>query len=553
MKFPKLFKDLKGYNLDKFKLDLNAGIVTGIVAIPLSLALAIATGNAAGVEIKPIIGLYTAAIAGMVAAVFAGSQYNVSGPAAAMVPILGAVIKQYGLSALPMIGMIAGFILILFGIFKIGSFIKYIPLSVTLGFTAGIAITLFFGQLNSFLGLKGVPNAEHFHEKVEATFSHLSTINIPTILIGLLALSILILLPKVKRFSKIPPSLVAVTLTTALVYFGSKYLPSLHLDQVVTISEKYGKIGLGFPPVKYAFDFHHIPDYIAPALKIAFLISIESLLCAVVADKMTKNRHNSNQELIAQGIANIITPMFSGIPATAVIARTGTAIKNGAQTRIAAFIHAAFVLLFLLLLASLGNEIPLSVLSAVLFITAWKISEQKEIRHLVHIAPKSDILVLFLTLILTVFLDLTIAVGAGMFLMILFIFRKLSTIHASELHEDSEYVGEAVRRMLIKNHDLQLINLEGNLSMGAAGDLRLKVKLREDSKHIIIRLREIHHVDLSGLEALDSFIEYLKEQNKKVYLVSINRRILFKMLKYKVDTKVDGIFENTKVLVRKFS
>lgn len=545
----KTFSDLKNYNFQKFKSDLSAGLVTGIVAIPLSLALAIATGEAAGVEIPPIVGLYTAAIAGITAAIFAGSSFNVSGPAAAMVPILGSVIKENGLDALPLIGLIAGVILIIFGIFKVGTFIKYVPLSVTLGFTAGIAITLFFGQLNSFLGLTGIHNHEHFHEKVVETFKHLDTVNFTALAIGLLSLAILILLPKIKLLSKIPPSLISVILTTSIVYFGAKTFSSL--DGVTTIADKYGEIKLGFPPVR-SIEFTNILDYIAPALKIAFLISIESLLCAVVADKMTKSRHNSNQELIAQGIANIAVPFLSGITATAVIARTGTSIKSGAKSRIAALLHGLLVLTFLMVLAPVGSKIPLTVLSSILFMTAWKISEQKEIRHFMKIAPKSDLGILFLTMFLTVFLDLTIAVGVGMFLAILFIFKRLSTIHITEYKEDDDFISERLKKVLGKHKDLQFLNLEGNLSMGAAGTLSHKIKINPETKKVIIRLREVHHIDLSGLEALKDLIADLKASGVKVYLSSVNKRVLYKILRFHLDSEIEEIFENSNVLVKAF-
>lgn len=544
----KIYNDLKGYNLEKFKSDLTAGITTGIIAIPLSLALAIATG------VPPIYGLYTAAIAGFLAAVFAGSPYSVSGPAAAMVPILAGVINQYGLDALPLIGVIAGVFLILFGLLKIGTFIKYVPLSVTLGFTAGVAIVLFFGQLNSFLGLTGIHNHEHFHEKTLETFRHLYTINWQTVLIGLLSLAILLTLPKIKQLSKVPPSLISVIVCTSIVYFGAKYFPHLGLDGVTTIADKYGAIKVGFPPIRMVSvnSLSDILTYVSPAVKIALLISIESLLCAVVADKLTKTRHLSNQELISQGIANVITPFFSGIPATAVIARTGTIIKSGAKSRIASMIHALLVLTFVMVIAPVGSKIPLTVLSSILFITAYKISEQKEIRTLVKKAPKSDILVLFLTMFLTIFLDLTIAVGIGMFFSVLFIFKRLSTVYAHEVHEDDDFVSEDVKKFLSKNKDAQFVNLEGNLSMGAAGTLKTNVELKENTKKVIIRLREVHHIDLSGLEALESFIHELKESGKEVYLTSVNRRILYKILKFNLDKDVAGIYENSKVLVKSF-
>lgn len=308
--------------------------------------------------------------------------------------------------------------------------------------------------------MSGIHNEEHFHEKVLQTIQHLNTAHLPTILTGIFSLGILISLPYIKQLSKIPPSLVSVIVCTALVYF----LP--YFDSVKTIADQYGAIQLGFPPFKM-LAFNSIGSLIGPAFQVAFLIAIESLLCAVVADKMTKTRHQSNQELISQGIANMVTPFFTGIPSTAVIARTGASIKNGAKSRIASIIHAIVVLVFLLIIAPLGSKIPLTVLSSILFITAWKISEQKEIRHLIHRAPKFDLAILFLTLILTVFLDLTIAVGVGLVLSALYVFRKVSVLQTDVIDFDGRFAHIEFKKLMEKHPDLEIVSLEGNLSMGA--------------------------------------------------------------------------------------
>ncbi len=533
------YSDLKGYNIDKFKADLNAGLVTGIIAIPLSLALAIATG------VPPIWGLYTAAVAGFIAAVFAGSRFSVSGPAAAMVPILAGIIALYGVSALPVIGVMAGIILIAFGLLKLGSFIRYVPLPVTLGFTSGVAIVLFFGQLNSFLGLTGIQKEETFLAKTIQTFTHLNTANLYSIGIGLFSLAILIIFPKIKQLSKIPPSLVSVVFCTAIVYFVPAF------DSVKTIADQYGAIKVGFPPFQM-LAFNNIASLIGPAFTVAFLISIESLLCAVVADKMTRTRHNSNQELISQGISNIITPFFTGIPSTAVIARTGTSIKNNAQSRIASILHALVIFGFLLFIAPLGSKIPLTVLSTVLFITAYKISEQKEIRNLLHKAPKFDLAVLFITLGLTVFLDLTIAVGVGLVLSALYVFRKVSVLHVDVIDFEGRFKHVQFKKMIEKNKDLEILSLEGNLSMGASNALSDKVKLNTETTKIVLRMREVHYMDLSGLESLEFFIDDMKKNGKQVYLSSVNKRILKVLEKFKITEKVDGIFENSNVLAKSF-
>ncbi len=526
----KIWFDLRHYSLDTFKDDLLAGLVTGIVAIPLSLALAIATG------VPPVWGLYTAAVAGLVAAFFSGSRFSVSGPAAAMVPILAPIITLYGIDNLPIIGLIAGLMLIFLGIVGFGSMIKYVPAAVTYGFTAGIAVVLFCGQLNSFLGLHGIVAEERFHLKVLETLKHLHTIDPPTLIIGLVALVILLGLPYLRGFSKVPPSLAAVIVCTVIAIL----FPYFH--GVATIETAFGQIALGFPPITIPHVSGDLLRLVVPAFKIAFLISIESLLCAVVADKMTRTRHRPNQELVAQGIANLFTPFFSGIPATAVIARTGTNIKNGAKTRISSVIHALFVLLFLLVIAPLGSKIPLTVLAAVLFITAWKISEYHAIKKLTSLAPRTDLVVLYGTFFLTVFWDLTIAVGVGLFLAALLVFRKLSTIYAEDITPETIYVSEYVRGVLKKRHDIQLVNLEGNLSMGFGDSLLTFFQIHEDTKHLILRFREVHMIDLSGLESLEDLIRTAHTRGIKVYMTSFNKRVMPYIHRYRLDKEVAGIY-----------
>jgi SulP family sulfate permease len=538
-KLSNIFPDLVNYNFDKFKSDLGAGIVTGIVAIPLSLALAIATG------VPPVWGLYTAAIAGMIAAVFAGSRYSVSGPAAAIVPVLSAIILKYGIEAMPSIALVTGIALIVISLFKLGNLIKYVPLSVTLGFTAGIAVLIFFGQVNKFLGLSGIEDHPHFHADFMETLKHLYTISWPTALLGFISLGIMLAIPKLKYISKIPASLpVAI-----LAILASQYIP--FFDSVNTIKDAYNEIPLGLPMLTLP-DIDTMFKVLPSGLQLAFLICIESLLCAVVADKMTKTKHSSNQELFSQGLANIATAFFSGISATAVIARTGTSIKNGARTRVASFVHAVFVLIFILVLAPVGSLIPLTTLSAILFITAWKISEHKEIGKIIDNAPRNDVLILLLTFLLTVFLDLTVAVGVGVFLAALLIFKNLSTLNAEELHEDSDYASEDLQKFLHKNHNLKLLNLEGNLTMGSAHSMSELFTVEEDTKYIVFRMREIHYIDISGLEALESTIHGLKQKGIKVYLTSVNTRLKKPLDKFGILDEVDQIFKSTEEMITSF-
>lgn len=530
--FSRNYADLKDYSTSRFSADLGAGLVTGIVAIPLSLALAIATG------VPPVYGLYTAAIAGITASVLGGSRFSVSGPAAAMVPILAAIVNEHGVKALPAIGLFAGIFLIIMGIGKLGKLVQYVPLPVVLGFTAGVALTIFTGQLNGFLGLTGIHPEEHFHEKFAQTVTHVNTVNPYTVIIGVLALTLLIVIPKIGPIKKLPASLFAVILTTLIVALVPAF------NSVKTIAQIYGTIPTGLH-FNIEFSFDNWPALIQSAFKVAFLIGVESLLCAVVADKMTKTRHNSNVELVAQGVANLVSPLFGGIPATAVIARTGTSIKSGATSRLAGIIHGLVVLIFIVFLAKIGSLIPIPTLAAVLFITAWKISEQKEIRHLFHVAPKADLAILLLTFGLTVFIDLTVAVAFGMVMAMLLFFKNSSTIHAEHLDLKSEYTSDELSKILKKHKNLMFINLEGNLTMGAAHTLLDQIQLNKNTDTLVLRFREVHSIDLSGLESLRDLVEQLHKKEIKIIFTSMNPSIHKKITHYGLDHAADVVYPRT--------
>lgn len=405
--FKRRMPDLATYSKQSFGQDLSAGITVGIVALPLSLALAIATG------VPPILGLYTAAIAGFMAALFSGSPYSVSGPAAAMVPILAAIIQQHGLKELPYITILAGLFLGLFALIGVGKYIHKVPESVVLGFTAGVAIVIFVSQLNNFLGLSGLTPHEHFAGRLADTVAHIPTINLPTVLLGVAALLIIVFAHRLRYIGKIPATLIAVICTTLV----SLALPFFH--STATLGSVYGALPVGIPAfILPQLDLGHLlhKELWIPALQIAGLIAVESLLCAVVADKLTKKRHQSNQELAAQAVANLSSAMFGAMPATGVIARTGTIIKSGAVSRLASIVHALVVLAFIAALAPFAAHIPLTVLSAVLLVTAVKISEYKEVARFVRKKNWQLGSVLIVTLTLTVFADLIVGVGAGLVL-----------------------------------------------------------------------------------------------------------------------------------------
>ncbi len=397
--------DVIGYSKQSFLHDVGAGLTVGIVALPLSLALAIATG------VPPILGLYTAAIAGFVAAFFSGSAYSVSGPAAAMVPILAAIIQQHGLGELPYITILAGLFLLLFAALGIGRFIHKVPESVVLGFTSGVAVVLFAGQLNTFFGLHGLAPHESFGGKLLETITHLFTLSLPTLAVGLFTVAIIVYWRHVPRIGKVPSTLVAVLAATLVALGLSAYMP------IATLGSAYGQLPLGLPSfISFAPSHLFHSELWLPALEVAGLVAIESLLCAVVADKLTRKKHLSNQELFAQGLGNLAVATVGSLPSTAVIARTGTIIKNGAKSRVASLVHALVVLAFVGALAPLAANIPLAALSAVLLVTAIRIAEFKNIARFVQQKTWRLNTVLGLTMLLTIFTDLATGVVAGLLL-----------------------------------------------------------------------------------------------------------------------------------------
>jgi SulP family sulfate permease len=401
--------ELVGYSKQKFLHDLGAGVTVGIVALPLSLALAIATG------VPPILGLYTAGFAGFLAALFSGSAYSVSGPAAAMVPILAAIIKEHGLGELPYIGILAALFLMLFAAVGIGRYIRKVPESVVLGFTSGVAFVLFAGQLNTFLGLHGLTAHDDFGSKFFDTISHLLTLSLPTVAIGLMSLAIIIFWPRVPRLGKIPATLVAVLVTTLVALGASSFI------QIATLGSAYGQLPLGLPALTSFSPGHFLHGELwFPAFEIASLVAVESLLCAVVADKLTKKQHMPNRELFAQGVGNVAAAMVGGIPSTAVIARTGTIIKSGAKSRVASLVHALVVLAFIVALAPLAAYVPLATLSAVLLVTAIKIAEVKTIHQFIREKTWHLNAVLATTMLFTIFVDLVTGVASGLILHLAF-------------------------------------------------------------------------------------------------------------------------------------
>lgn len=397
---PKLIDTLKTYSGKKLVNDLVAGLIVAIIALPLSIALAIASG------VSPEKGLYTAIVAGFVIALFGGSAVNISGPTAAFATIVAGIVAQYGTDGLVLATLMAGVLLILMGICHVGSLIKYIPHTITTGFTAGIAVTIVVGQLKDFLGLTypAGTNAIETTEKLSAVISSIGTLNWQALLVGCIGLAILILWPKVSK--KIPGSLIAVVVGVLVVKFTGL--------QVNTIGDLY-TISRDLPTLSVpSLSLSSIAPLISSAFTIAILAGIESLLSCVVSDGMIGDKHNSNTELIAQGLGNIASALFGGIPATGAIARTAANVKNGGRTPVAGMVHAVVLLLVLVLLMPYAAWIPMPIIAAVLFLVAYNMSEWREFVHICKTAGFHDILVLVLTFALTILFDLVVAILVGL-------------------------------------------------------------------------------------------------------------------------------------------
>ncbi|MBR2302533.1 MAG: sodium-independent anion transporter, partial [Clostridia bacterium] len=412
---PKLIDCLKGYNVSTFVSDFGAGVSVGILALPLAMAFAIASG------VSPAQGIYTAIIAGFIISVFGGSKVQIGGPTGAFIVIVSGIVLNpaYGFSGLCIATVLAGVILIVMGFAKMGNAIRYIPRPVTIGFTNGIAILIMSTQIKDFFGLTIEKMPEDFIPKIGVIFNNFSTLNYPTLVLGIISLLVIVFWPKhLRRYipGQIGAIFIGVAISLVFAQFGWN---------VETIGTRFGEIPNTLPHVEWiSIDFSNIKHLIMPAVTIAILAAIESLLSAVVADGMIDDKHNSNQELIAQGMANVITPFFGGIPATGAIARTATNIKNGGKTPMAGIIHAGVLLLIMMLLGKFAVYIPMAALSAVLVSVAWNMAGLPAVKALLK-GQKSDICVLLVTFLITVFVDLTVAIEVGLGFAAFFFIKKM--------------------------------------------------------------------------------------------------------------------------------
>lgn len=489
----------KNYSFQSFQKDLMSGLVVGVIAIPLGMAFAIASG------VKPEYGIYTTIIAGILISLCGGSKYQIGGPTGAFIPILFGIVVTYGYEDLLIAGFLAGIMLFLMGVFKLGSLIKFIPRPVTIGFTTGIAVIIFVGQIANFLGLSGVESKELFIDNIREISGQIHTINFYSVLTALICLIMIILTPKL--FPKIPGPLIGLLLSTVI---ASIFYPS----QVATIGSTYGEIPNTLPQLHFPqITWEKIMQLIRPAFVIAILGGIESLLSAVVADGMTNSRHHSNRELVGQGIANMVTPLFGGIPATGAIARTATNIKNGAVSPLSGIIHGIMVLLILLLFAPFASLIPLASMAPILMVVAWNMSERKVFAHVLK-TKTGDSLVLVVTFLLTVFMNLTVAVEFGLLLAVILFTKRMSdtivTVRSLPNHNSKKQKVES--HMVTDTHDcpqISIFNVEGPLFFGAAQVFAQNIMDTINYKPgvLLLRMGRVPFMDTTGDAHLSSIVK----------------------------------------------
>lgn len=513
---PKLFSALSHYSFDKFKADLVAGIVVGIVALPLAIAFGIASG------VSPTVGLITAIIGGFIVSALGGCSVQIGGPTGAFIVIVYNIIATFGLEGLAVATFMAGLILVALGVFRLGSVIKFIPYPIVVGFTAGIALTIFSTQINDFLGLglKQVPS--EFIPKWGMYLSNLGSIDVTTLIVGLVSLLIIIVTPKISR--RLPGALLAIIIVTAVVTL----LPDVHVE---TIGDRFGNLATDIPqPHGFVLNMATINQLLPSAFTIAILGAIESLLSATVADGVTGSKTNSNTELIGQGVANIVVPFFGGIPVTGAIARTMTNITNGGRTPVAGIVHAVVLFLIFLFLMPLINLVPMTCLAAVLIVVAYNMSGWRTIRGIFH-NPKSDISVLVVTFLLTVIFDLTIAIEMGLMLAIILFLRRVMENTEIKVYSEQLDIAEGsestVHEVLNVNPGVEVYEIDGPFFFGVATkfDEMMRTTLGRKPKVRIIRMRRVPFIDSTGIHNLEILIKSSQEENIHVVLSGVKENV----------------------------
>ncbi len=514
----------EGYGLASFKQDLLAGLVVGVVALPLSMALAIAVG------VPPERGLYTAIVAGFVAALLGGSRTQVTGPTAAFIVILAPIYAKFGAAGLLVSGLLGGLILVAMGLLRLGRLIQFIPHPVTTGFTAGIATVIASLQIKDLLGLRLSSNPEHFSDKLVAMFAARGTASRWELLIGALTLALLLALPRLTR--RVPAPLIALPAAAVLAWALGHWLPGFH---VATIAERFhteidGELVNGIPQLPpmpdlpwlagsqpLSLSFSTLRQLLPGALAIAMLGAIESLLSAVVADGMAHTKHDPDAELIAQGVGNVVAPFFGGIPATGAIARTATNIRAGARSPVASMVHALTVLSAVLLLAPLLGYLPMTALAALLLLVAWNMSEAKHFVHTLRVAPKSDVAVLLTCYVLTVGFDMVIGVSVGMVLAAFLFMRRMAEVTEARLADVS---GDEAQRELPPG--VSVYEISGPLFFGAAQKAMAALEVvARDTRVVILVMDQVHAMDATGLVALESALESLRSHKRLAILCGV--------------------------------
>lgn len=510
---PKLFSVMKTYTKEQFIKDIIAGIIVAIIALPLSIALALASG------VTPEKGIYTAITAGFVISFLGGSRVQISGPTAAFATIVAGIVAQNGMEGLIIATLMAGIILILMGLFRLGNLIKFIPYTITTGFTSGIAVTILVGQIKDFLGLQIVTEEPLIEtiEKLKAVFEFIGTINVEAVIVGVVCLAVLILWPMLPGFfKKIPPSLIAVIVGIVMVKgIGMKVNTIGDLYVISNDLPKFSLPGFSMETVKNVF-----PD----AVTIAILAAIESLLSCVVADSMINSRHRSNMELVAQGAGNITSALFGGIPATGAIARTAANVKNGGRTPISGMVHAIVLLLILVVLMPYAALIPMPTIAAILFMVAYNMSEWRKFLHLVNTAPKSDILVLVTTFVLTVVFDLVVAIEVGIIMAAILFMKRMSDVTEVEgwkYIDDEEDKDSLTLRSVPKN--TLVYEMTGPLFFGAA-DKILRIAVKEDTNCLVLRMRSVNAIDATAMHNFEALLETCKKKNVQLILSHVNEQ-----------------------------
>ncbi len=517
---PELLNTMRSYNKQKFMADLMAGIIVGIVALPLAIAFGIASG------VSPEKGILTAIVAGFAISFFGGSRVQIGGPTGAFIVIIYGIIQQYGLEGLAIATVLAGAFLILLGVFRLGTIIKYIPYPIVVGFTSGIALTIFTTQIKDLFGLTiegGVP--ADFISKWGVYGQNFASLDIPTTIVGILSVVIIAITPKFSK--KVPGSLIAIIVMTIAGIIMTNYF-GIHVD---TIGDRF-KIDPSMPEANVPdMNWETIKGLISPAITIAVLGAIESLLSATVADGIIGHHHDSNQELIGQGIANIVSPIFGGIPATGAIARTMTNINNGGKTPVAGIIHAIVLLLIYFFLMPYAQYIPMSCLAGVLVIVSYNMSGWRTVRELMH-NPKSDVTVLWLTFILTVIFDLTIAIEVGLVLACLLCMRRMAeTTQVSVLtdeidpNEESDLEVTNVEHLIIPE-GVEVYEINGPYFFGIASKFEDIMAGQNDRPKVrIIRMRKIPFIDSTGIHNLTNLISMSHKEGIKIILSGVNEYV----------------------------